>query len=102
MLIGYVNGFLLIRTGLPSFIVTLAFLFILRGLTLAVTRFTTGRTQIPYITQGSEERLDRRHFRGQRFGGAFRWLAEIGIIGVRPDGAPSCQACPSRSSGGSG
>ena len=43
------NGLLVIRTGLPSFIVTLAFLFILRGLTLAVTRGITGRTQIPYI-----------------------------------------------------
>ena len=49
ILIGYVNGLLLIRTKLPSFIVTLAFLFILRGLTLAVTRGITGRTQIPYI-----------------------------------------------------
>ena len=29
--IGALNGYLVIRTGLPSFIVTLAFLFILRG-----------------------------------------------------------------------
>src|SRR5437773_2591556 len=35
--IGFLNGLLLVRTGLPSFIVTLAGLFILRGLTLAPT-----------------------------------------------------------------
>ncbi len=30
--VGWANGYLVIRTGLPSFIVTLGFLFILRGL----------------------------------------------------------------------
>ena len=59
VLIGYINGLLVIRTGLPSFIVTLAALFILRGLTLAVTRGVTGRTQIPYITEGDGRRLRR-------------------------------------------
>ena len=32
--IGAINGWIVIRTGLPSFIVTLAFLFILRGITI--------------------------------------------------------------------
>jgi simple sugar transport system permease protein len=32
--IGALNGFIVVRTGLPSFIVTLAFLFILRGFTI--------------------------------------------------------------------
>ncbi len=49
MLLGWVNGWLVIRTGLPSFIVTLASLFILRGITLGLTRLITGRTQIPGI-----------------------------------------------------
>jgi simple sugar transport system permease protein len=44
--IGLANGWLVIRTGLPSFIVTLATLFILRGLAIGVTRATTGRTQL--------------------------------------------------------
>jgi simple sugar transport system permease protein len=44
--VGLVNGWLVIRTGLPSFIVTLATLFILRGLAIAVPRAVTGRTQI--------------------------------------------------------
>ena len=47
VLVGYANGILVVRTGLPSFIVTLAMLFILRGATLAITRLITGRTQIP-------------------------------------------------------
>ena len=47
VLVGYFNGILVVRTGLPSFIVTLAMLFILRGLTLAITRLITGRTQVP-------------------------------------------------------
>jgi simple sugar transport system permease protein len=46
-LVGLLNGYLVIRTGLPSFIVTLAALFILRGSTIALTRiFTDGSTQV--------------------------------------------------------
>jgi simple sugar transport system permease protein len=44
--VGLANGWLVIRTGLPSFIVTLASLFILRGLAIGVTRVATGRTQL--------------------------------------------------------
>ncbi len=44
--VGLVNGLLVVRTGLPSFIVTLGTLFILRGLAIGVTRQLTGRTQI--------------------------------------------------------
>ena len=34
MAIGWLNGFIVVRTGLPRFIVTLAVLFILRGFTI--------------------------------------------------------------------
>ena len=44
--IGAGNGFLVARTGLPSFIVTLGTLFILRGLAIAVPRMLTRRTQL--------------------------------------------------------
>lgn len=43
---GLFNGYLVIRTGLPSFIVTLATLFIFRGLTIGLTRLIAGRTQM--------------------------------------------------------
>ena len=42
--IGFVNGWLVIRTGLPSFIVTLATQLILRGATIALTRQITNLT----------------------------------------------------------
>lgn len=45
-LVGLINGMLVNRTGLPSFIVTLAFLFILRGLTLGLMRLLTNTTQV--------------------------------------------------------
>ncbi len=44
--IGFINGVLVLRTGLPSFIITLATLFVVRGLTIAITRQITGRTQL--------------------------------------------------------
>lgn len=44
--IGWLNGFMVIRTKLPSFIITLGGLFIFRGLTIVLTRAVTGRTQI--------------------------------------------------------
>lgn len=40
--IGAFNGFLLHKTGLPSFLVTLGTYFILQGVNLAVTRIITG------------------------------------------------------------
>jgi simple sugar transport system permease protein len=44
--VGFFNGYLVIWTGLPSFIVTLAMLFALRGLTIGFSRLLTARTQI--------------------------------------------------------
>ncbi len=44
--VGFANGWLVVRTGLPSFIITLGTLFILRGATIGVSRALTGRTQL--------------------------------------------------------
>jgi simple sugar transport system permease protein len=44
--VGVVNGLLVVRTSVPSFLVTLGTLFVLRGLTIASSRAITGRTQI--------------------------------------------------------
>jgi len=46
LVIGFLNGYIVVRTRLPSFIVTLGTLFILRGLTIGITRAVTGRTQV--------------------------------------------------------
>jgi simple sugar transport system permease protein len=49
--IGFANGFLVVRTGLPSFIVTLGTLFVFRGLTIALSRQLTRRTQLGGLDQ---------------------------------------------------
>ncbi len=46
LVIGFINGVVVVRTQLPSFIVTLASLFIIRGVTVGMTRIITGRTQV--------------------------------------------------------
>ena len=47
--IGYLNGLVVVKTGLPSFIVTLGGLFILRGLTLGLTRRSPAAPRSPGI-----------------------------------------------------
>ena len=51
--IGFMNGFLVIKTGLPSFIVTLATFFVLKGANLAVTKGFTGSVRVSNIDQGA-------------------------------------------------
>jgi simple sugar transport system permease protein len=92
--VGFLNGLLVVRTGLPSFIVTLATLFILRGLTLGFTRLITGRTQIPGMKELAQGDWLAPTFSGQVGGGFFAWAAEVGIIGTRPDGLPEVQGIP--------
>ncbi len=49
--VGAINGILVVRTRLPSFIITLGSLFIIRGGTIGLTRLITGRTQVGGIKQ---------------------------------------------------
>nr|WP_121010459.1 ABC transporter permease [Saccharothrix australiensis] len=44
--VGALNGWLVVRTGLPSFIVTLGTFLALQGLNLGVTRLVTGTVQV--------------------------------------------------------
>ena len=44
--VGWFNGTLVLRTKLPSFIITLGSLFIFRGLAIAIPRTKTGRSQL--------------------------------------------------------
>ena len=46
LLVGYLNGVLVVRTRLPSFIVTLATFFILRGANVGVTRLVTNQVYV--------------------------------------------------------
>ena len=48
--IGALNGVLVTRTGIPSFLITLSVFLMLQGLNLAVTKFVTGRVTTPIIS----------------------------------------------------
>jgi simple sugar transport system permease protein len=80
--IGLANGLLVVRTSVPSFLVTLGSLFVLRGLTIAVSRGLTGRTQIGGLTAAPDYPFWHALFASDV--GAFRigvfwWLALAGV-----------------------
>jgi simple sugar transport system permease protein len=49
--IGWLNGYLVVRTGIPSFLVTLSTFFVLQGINLGVTKLVTGAVATPDISQ---------------------------------------------------
>jgi len=49
LFVGFVNGVIVVKTGLPSFIVTLATFFVLRGANLAVTKELTGTVRVANV-----------------------------------------------------
>jgi simple sugar transport system permease protein len=49
LLIGFVNGYIVVRTGIPSFLVTLGTFLMLQGLNLAITKQLTGTVASPNI-----------------------------------------------------
>ena len=80
MAIGWINGYLVIRTGLPSFIVTLASLYILRGLTIFISTVTTNKTIIGGVKDAAQGDWLAPIFGGKVFQGLFVWLADIGLV----------------------
>jgi simple sugar transport system permease protein len=51
--VGFLNGLMVVKTGLPSFIVTLATFFILQGLNLGVTKQITGEVRVGGISDAT-------------------------------------------------
>jgi simple sugar transport system permease protein len=100
MALGWVNGYLLIRTGLPSFIVTLAFFFILRGLSLALSIMFTGKTIISangdlvLRNMIAEDPVISLLFLGHCFTGAFDALARLGLLSANQNGAAMAIGIP--------
>lgn len=78
--LGALNGFLVIKTGLPSFIVTLAFLYILRGLTIWLSITTTRKTIIGGVKDVAEGDWLAALFGGKILKGLFVWFADLGLI----------------------
>lgn len=93
--LGFVNGQLVVRTGLPSFIVTLAFLFVLRGLTLAFSIIVADRTIVSGIGDLAEQDpVARLLFVGTFGDGWFDWMAQHGWIRALDDGTPLVRGIP--------
>jgi simple sugar transport system permease protein len=51
LLIGFLNGYIVVRTGIPSFLVTLGTFLMLQGLNLAITKLLTGTVASPNISE---------------------------------------------------
>ncbi len=49
--VGFINGYLVMRTGIPSFLITLGTFFVLQGANLGVTKLITGSVSTPNINQ---------------------------------------------------
>jgi simple sugar transport system permease protein len=81
--VGFLNGYLVIKTGLPSFIVTLGMLFALRGLTIGFARLLTGRTQIGLSDAVSGNPLTS-FFAGSigNFSVAIIWWLVLAVLGT--------------------
>jgi simple sugar transport system permease protein len=94
MAIGALNGYIVVRTKLPSFIVTLASLYMLRGLTIALSIIFTNRTIVSGLKQYSDNSFVAALFSAKLFPGFFQWLADHGIINKLPNGAPAVPGIP--------
>jgi len=68
LFLGWLIGFIVVRSGLSSFIVTLAFLFFLRGLTEVCFRIFNNSTQISGLPNYKETSWFADMFGGQVFG----------------------------------
>lgn len=49
--VGFINGYLVMRTGIPSFLITLGTFFVLQGANLGITKLVTGSVSTPNINQ---------------------------------------------------
>ncbi|MBD1558239.1 ABC transporter permease [Vibrio sp. S9_S30] len=94
MAIGFINGYIVVKTGLPSFIVSLAFLFILRGLTIALSIMLTNKTILSGVSEVAEGDILAAAFGGEIGMGFFQWLANVGWLETYSDGSPIVSGIP--------
>jgi simple sugar transport system permease protein len=83
-LVGLFNGYVVVKTGLPSFIVTLGMLFALSGATIGFSRLLTNRTQLsltdPVALEGGVHNL----FAGNIgvFSVSIVWWLGLAVVGT--------------------
>jgi simple sugar transport system permease protein len=86
VLVGLMNGYLVMRTGLPSFIVTLGTQYILLGATTGLTTMITGLTQVGGLNQaagyGLAKAIFATTFRGSQFPIELVWALVIVALGT--------------------
>lgn len=82
VMIGGLNGYIVVRTGLPSFIVTLAFLFILRGFAIFLPQVIERKTIIGGVKDVAEGDWLAPIFGGKILTGFFQWMGDNGMIAV--------------------
>ena len=92
--IGWLIGLLVVTTRLPSFIVSLAFLYILRGATIVFSRTLARSTLVDGLRGFKDSDWLAWLFGGQIGGGFFAALAKKGIIGTLPNGTPVVTGLP--------
>jgi simple sugar transport system permease protein len=92
--IGALNGWLTAKTGLPSFIVTLASMLILRGEAISETRAINGYTQISKITASDPDSFVIPLFSGNAGQNVFSWMANHHWIEANEIGQPSIAGIP--------
>ena len=93
--LGIANGLIVLRTKLPSFIVTLAGLFILRGASLVGLKIVTGgSTQLRGVREAVGGDFIAPIFSGDAFGWFFQWMADKGLIDTLRTGAPKVPGVP--------
>src|SRR5256714_5492781 len=86
LVVGFINGLTVIRTKLPSFIVTLATFFVLQGVNAAGTLKLTGQTAIENIDSASGFNSARKIFAGDLTHYDFKvkvlWWIGLTIVGA--------------------
>jgi len=92
--IGFLNGWIVVKTRLPSFIVTLASLYILRGLTIALSILFSNRTIVSGIREAAGDSIIPTLFAGIAFRPLFVWFSQVGVIDQLADGSPAVVGVP--------
>lgn len=81
LVVGFINGILVIRTDLPSFVVTLATLFAVAGLTLGLSIILAGSTSVA-LPSGPIAKQLLGQFVGRKFEVTiFWWIAVVIVVG---------------------